>query len=323
MSPEARDAGTPPAAGAEEETAGSSGAGQGSAIGGTAARTHRSGLVALVGRPNAGKSTLLNHWLGEHLAIVTPRPQTTRCRMLGVLSRPGAQVLLLDTPGLVPGRKGLLDERMRKAVADAIADCDVALLLLDPARGWGPAEAELQSLVADTPTWLVGTKADLHAEVSWPPPLWDGPSLRISARTGEGCDELLERVVACLPEGPPFYPEDQLTDRPLRFLAAELVREAAFHVLAEEVPYGVAVEVEAFDESRPDLARIRANLLVGREAHKPIAVGAGGRAVREIGSRARASLEELLDRRVHLELRVKVDRVWSRRAKRLKSLGYF
>jgi len=293
--------------------------------------THRSGVVALLGRPNAGKSTLLNRWVGEHLAIVTPRPQTTRCRILGILSRPGAQVLLLDTPGLVPGRKGLLDERMRKAVADAIADCDVALLLVDPSRGWGAAEEELRGLLAegDARALLVGTKADLRGEGPtagdrpWPLPRWEGPVLQISARTGEGCEELLDAAVAELPEGSPFYPEDQLTDRPLRFLAAEYVREAAFELLAEEVPYGVAVEVEDFDESRPDLVAIRANLLLAREAHKPIAVGAGGRTVREIGSRARRGLEELLGRRVHLELWVKVDRTWSRRPNRLKSLGYF
>jgi len=292
---------------------------------GRGGQAHRAGIVALLGRPNAGKSTLLNRWLGEHLAIVTPRPQTTRCRILGILSLPGAQVLVLDTPGLVAGRKGLLDQRMRKAVADAIHDCDVALLLVDPARGWGAPEEELRGLLADTPAFLVGTKADLPLEAGTPGPpgSWTGPAARISARTGEGCEDLLERVVTRLPEGPPFYPEDQLTDRPLRFLAAEYVREAAFEALAEEVPYGVAVEVEAFDESRPDLARIRARLLGAREAHKPIAVGAGGRTVREIGSRARRGLEELLARRVHLELRVKVDRTWSRRPKRLKSLGYF
>lgn len=286
---------------------------------------HRAGVVALLGLPNAGKSTLLNRWLGERLAIVTPRPQTTRGRILGILTRPGVQALVLDTPGLVAGRKGLLDEVMRSAVADAAADCDVALLLLEAGRRWSPAHDELRALLGATPTLLVGTKADLHPGAPWPPAAWGeaGPAPLVSARTGAGCEALLEAVVARLPAGPPFYPEDQLTDRPLRFLAAEYVREAAFEVLAEEVPYGVAVEVEAFDESRPELVRIRANLLVAREAHKPIAVGAEGRTVREIGRRARARVEALLGGRVHLELRVKVDRAWSRRPKRLKSLGYF
>ena len=281
-------------------------------------------MVALLGLANAGKSTLLNRWLGEKLAIVTAKPQTTRGRLLGILSRPGAQLLLLDTPGLVPGRRGALDQSMGAAVREAAADCDVALLLVELGRGWQPAHEALLALAAGRPVLLVGTKADLRPGAPWPPPeAGDRPSFRVSAATGEGCPALLEAVVARLPEGPALYPEDELTDRPLRFLAAELVREAAFEALAEEVPYGVAVEVESFDESRPDLVRIAANLLVERESHKRIAVGAGGAKVREIGTRARRELERLVDRHVHLALRVVVEPDWARRPKRLKSLGYF
>jgi len=284
---------------------------------------HRSGVVAILGLPNAGKSTLLNRWVGERLAIVTPKPQTTRSRILGILSQPGAQALLLDTPGLVRGGRGALDEPMRKAVAGAAQDADVALLLVDLGRGWRDTHAELVELVGKTPLVAVGTQLDRNRDAAWPPPELAGrPSFRISARTGEGCDALLADVLARLPEGPPFYPEDQLTDRPMRFLAAELVRESAFRGLGDELPYGVAVEVLEYDESRPGLVRIRANLIVARESHKGMVVGAGGSKIKEIGTRAREAIQELVGEKVHLELWVKVEPGWMKQRKRLKAFGY-
>lgn len=304
---------------------------------------HRAGVVALVGRPNAGKSTLLNRLLGARLAIVTARPQTTRSRILGIVSRPGAQVLLVDTPGAHEGR-GALHEAMHAAVAEAVADCDVALLLVDRARGWGDAQDALRARIeaAGRPWILVGTKADLQRarEGPWPPPEAGVPDASgagppgasragvpdavqsVSAETGEGVAALLDAVVARLPESPPYYPDDALTDRPLRFLAAEMVREAAFEVLEEEVPYDLAVEVESFDESRADRARVRANLLVRRASQKAIVIGAGGRQVKEIGVRARRRIERFMSQRVHLKLWVKVDPAWSRKRNRLKDLGY-
>jgi GTP-binding protein Era len=287
---------------------------------------HRSGVVALLGRPNAGKSTLLNRLLGEKLAIVTPRPQTTRSRILGILSLERAQLLLVDTPGLHPGAKAL--NRARGALADAAAaDCDVALVLVDPREGWSEAEAGLVERLRrhGTPLVLAATKADLpdRAAAPWPPPgVGAVRALRISARSGQGVEALLEALVAALPEAPPLYPHDQLSDRPLRFLVAELVREAAFEELSQELPYALAVEVVEFDESREDLVRIRANLLVERQSQKQIAVGSGGRMVKRIGTRARREAERLLGRRVYLELRVKLEPGWAKRPKRLKSLGY-
>lgn len=279
---------------------------------------HRSGVVALLGLPNAGKSTLLNRWVGERLAIVTRRPQTTRSRMLGILSRPDAQVLLLDTPGLVAGGRDALDAAMRRSVEESARDCDVALLLVDLGRDWCAAHDEIVVLAGREKLLRVGTKADRPARRAAPGPY----DFEISARTGEGCDALLDAVVARLPEGPPYYAGDELTDKPLRFLAGELVREAAFQCLGKEIPYGVAVEVEEFDESRADLTRIRARVLVDREAHKRIVVGAGGRTIKEIGIRARGRLEALLGVQVHLELWVKPEPGWARRPQRLKSLGY-
>jgi GTP-binding protein Era len=277
--------------------------------------SHRCGVVALLGPPNAGKSTLLNRWLGEKLSIVTARAQTTRSRILGICTRPDAQVLLVDTPGWIEGRGGALDGALRGAAEEAARDCDVAVLLVDLTRGPHPAHEALRASVGKATVLEVGTKLDLRPEAT-------APARRISAATDQGCDALLEEVVGLLPAGPPLYPEDDLTDRPLRFLAAEIVRGAAFEALGQEVPYGVAVEVEEYDESRPDLVRIRASLLVERASHKRIVVGAGGAMIREIGIRARRALEPQLGRQVHLELWVKVEPGWSRRPNRLKSLGY-
>jgi GTP-binding protein Era len=288
----------------------------------------RAGFAALLGRANAGKSTLLNRLLGEKLAIATARPQTTRCRLLGILPHGAAQILLVDTPGLHGGARRRLDGALNRLVEQAADDCDVGVLLVDPAAGWGP---ELEALHARLtarrkPVLLVGTKVDLPgaASVAWPP-VGAGPvaaALRVSARTGAGIPELLDAIAERLPESPWLYPADEISDRPLRFLAAELVREAAFEALEQEVPYSLAVEVVEWDETREDLVRIRANLLLERESQRGIAIGAGGAMIKRIGTQARRELEQLLGRRVHLALWAKVEPGWSRSEKRLKSLGY-
>ncbi len=286
---------------------------------------HRAGVAALLGRPNAGKSTLLNRLLGEKLAIVSAKPQTTRSRLMGIWTLPEAQVLLVDTPGLHAGRRPL-NAAMNEMVEEAARDCDVALLLVDLTRGWEEADAALWRRLAGqgVPVLLVGSKRDLAPGAPWPPPQAEGAAgaLCVSAKTGEGLDALREAVVARLPVSAPLYPEDELSDRPLRFLAAERVREAAFEELAQELPYALAVEVVEFDESRADRVRIRADLIVERVSQRRIAIGRGGAVIKRIGIRARRSIEELLDARVHLELWVKVDPKWSRSPKRLKTLGY-
>jgi GTP-binding protein Era len=293
------------------------------------AEAHRAGWVAILGRTNTGKSTLLNRLVGEKLAIVSPKPQTTRSRILGILSRDDAQLLLLDTPGLHAGGKPL-NRALHQQVAEAIEDCDAGLLVLDPRHGWGADHAELAARLRErgVPLVAAANRCDLPecATAPWPPPGGEASGvaawLRVSARTGEGLAELVEALVARLPEAPASYPPDQLSDRPLRFLAAELVREAAFEQLAQELPYALAVEVVEFDESRDDLVRIRANLLVERASQKPIVVGNGGAVIKAIGQRARHEIERLLGNRVHLELWVKVEPTWSRRPKRLAALGY-
>jgi GTP-binding protein Era len=287
---------------------------------------HRSGVVAILGRPNAGKSTLLNKVLGEKLAIVTAKPQTTRSRILGIWSRPGAQVLFFDTPGFHEGTKPL-NQALNAQVHEAAGDCDVALLLVDPVRGVDEGHVALVERLRarNVPVLVVATQSDRRGrkDAPWPDPrLADLPAHRTSGRTGEGVAELLDWVVEHLPAGPRFYPEDDLTDRSLRFLVAELVREAAFECLEQEVPYGVAVEIRSFDESRPDLVRIAADLLVERASQKGIVLGKGGSMIKRIGVAARPRIEKLLDRRVFLELWAKHDPDWPRRAKHLKSLGY-
>jgi GTPase len=291
------------------------------------AQPHRAGFVVLVGPPNAGKSTLLNRLLGEKLAIVTAKPQTTRSRILGIVNRPGAQLLLVDTPGLHASRKKL-NAALNEVVGEAVRDCDVALLLVDRSRGWQDEHAALLATLraAGKPFVVAGTKADLAAAeaAAWPPPEAQGASavVSLSGRTGEGVADLVQRLIALLPESPPLFPEDQLTDRPLRWLCAEWVREAAFERLGQELPYSIAVEVTRFDESRPGLVEIHADLLVARNSQKRIVVGQGGSMIKDIGIRARVSIEKLLGSRVHLKLFVKVDPHWSENPRRLETLGY-
>jgi len=288
---------------------------------------HRAGFVALLGPPNAGKSTLLNRLLGEKLAIVTAKPQTTRSRILGILTLPGAQLLLHDTPGLHESGSRL-NELMNESVGEAIRDCDVGVLMVDRAAGWTAIHDRLLGELRKSgkPFVVVGTKDDLrdHPELAWPPaPLAPGEeAVSISGLTGQGVTELLDRVVAQLPESPPLYPEEELTDRPLRWLCGELIREAVFQCLDKELPYAMAVEIMEFDESRPDRIVIHANLLVERDSQKRIVVGAGGRTVKGIGMRARKAIEAWLGTRVHLQLFVKVDPRWLKSARRIHELGY-
>jgi len=285
---------------------------------------HRAGFVAILGPPNAGKSTLLNRLLGEKLAIVSHRPQTTRSRILGIVSREDAQILFLDTPGFHASTKAL-NAALNEQVEEAARDCDMALLLVDLSAGWSEGHTALheQLRAAGRPVLVVGSKLDVPASqrCAWPPPQAEG-ALQVSARSGAGLPELLSAVTERLPESPPLYPSDELSDRPMRFLAAERVREAAFALLSQELPYALAVEVVEYDESRPEITRIRAELLVERNSQKRIVVGRGGTSIRRIGIRARREIEALVGGRVHLELWVKVEPRWAQQPQRLRALGY-
>jgi GTP-binding protein Era len=280
----------------------------------------RCGVVALLGRPNSGKSTLLNALVGEKLAIVSARAQTTRGRIQGVLTRPGAQVIFWDTPGVHRGQ-ARFNLAMTEAALKAAGDADVRVLLFDAGARWDRPEEELAAL--PRPLLLVRTKCDLASGHPTPvpdPERFDA-ELRVSATGGTGLSELVEAIVARLPEGPALYDEDYLTDRSLRFLAAEQIREVAFELLREEIPYAIAVEVDEWRETEEDL-RIRANLLVERDSQKGIVVGREGRMLGELGREARLRLTAFLDKPVHLSLWVKTDRNWSKRLQRARELGY-
>lgn len=285
----------------------------------------RAGFVALLGPPNVGKSSLLNALLGQRLAIVSPRPQTTRSRILGILPRGDAQILFLDTPGRHDGTK-TLNATLNAIVDEAARDCDVALLLIDSTRGWSGIHDELLGALSAKSAALVvvETKTDLPAaRTGLPiPEALAAAVVRVSARRKTGLETLLDAIVAKLPASPPLYGEDELTDRPVRWLCAELIREAAMRLLDEEIPHAIAVQLHSYEESDPRLVRIRADLLVERESQKRIVVGQGGRQIKQIGIRAREAIEAFIERRVHLELFVKVDPRWSQSARRMAELGY-
>jgi GTP-binding protein Era len=291
---------------------------------------HRAGYVAIVGRPNVGKSTLLNALVGVKLAIVTPKPQTTRNRIVGIRTLPEGQVIFLDTPGIHEARS-TLNRRMVDVAKKALGDAEVAVWVLDATAGITRGERELGRTLAELghPTIIVLNKGDavrrpvllpLMAETGT---LLPGREvLPTSARNGDNVELLLRTVLAALPEGPRIYPEDELTAEPERFLVQEMVREQLFLQTAEEVPYGTAVVVDSFSEQRErGLLVIKATILVDRESHKGIVIGSGGQRLKEIGRRARLELEAFFDVKVFLELFVRVERDWAENPRRLKELG--
>lgn len=278
---------------------------------------HKSGFVAIVGRPNAGKSTLINALVGEKVSIVTAVPQTTRNRILGVANRPGAQIVFMDTPGI---HKPLsrLNNQMMRFVRAALEDRDLALLIVDAAAKFGKGDEFAIELIRQySPTTiLLLNKIDRVAKPSLLP-LMDRYSklysfeeiIPISARTGDGLAELLEIVVKLLPEGPEFFPPDTYTDQPERFLAGEIIREKVIQQTQQELPYVTAVLIDDFKESET-ITRIYSTIVVEKESQKPIVIGAGGHRIKEIGTAARVELERLFPPKVFLELFVKVQPNW-------------
>jgi GTP-binding protein Era len=291
---------------------------------------HRAGYVAIVGRPNVGKSTLLNALVGTKVAIVTPKPQTTRNRIAGIRTLPEAQAVFLDTPGIHEPRS-LLNRRMVDVAQQALGDADVVLLVVDASTGVTPGDRELAASVAAlraTPIVAL-TKRDRVSPPALLPFLATLGTLLpgreivpVSARTGENVPALLDVVVRALPEGPRLYPEDEYTAETERFLVQELVREQLFLQTEEEIPYGTAVVVEEFTE-KPDrnVLVVRATILLDRPGHKAIVIGKGGERLREIGRQSRLELETLFGVKVFLELFVRVEPGWAQNPRRLKELG--
>ena len=289
----------------------------------------RCGFVAIVGAPNAGKSTLLNRLTGAKLSIVSPKAQTTRFRVLGILMRGASQILLVDTPGIFrPRRK--LDRAMVRAAWTGAEDADLTLLLVDAKAGATEAVLGIARQLAERGrrTWTVLNKTDLIAAHVLLPltaqlhaVLPAEQVFMVSAATGDGLDRLLNALASGVPAGPHLYPDDDLTDLPDRLLAAEIVREQIFLQIHEEVPYGATVETESWQERPDGSVRVDATVYVGRPGHKAILLGAGGSRVREIGARARRELSALLDRPVHLFLNVKERAGWDEESARLRAIG--
>ncbi len=280
--------------------------------------THRCGVVALLGRPNAGKSTLLNAVLGEKISIAAARAQTTRSPLLGVLTLPEAQILFRDTPGVNRGR-ARFNVALTETALKTAEDADLRVILLEATASWDTPEERLAQIPG--PSLLVRTKCDLGEVAPVADPDRFQGLLEVSASTGRGLGSFVERVSSLLPAGPALYPEDFLTDAPMRFLAAELIREVVFETYREEIPYAIAVEIESWQEAGSHL-RLAANLLVERESQKGIVVGEGGRMLKQVGSQARQKIAQLAGQRVHLDLWVKTDKNWSKRPKRARQLGY-
>lgn len=285
----------------------------------------RSGFVAIVGRPNAGKSTLLNALAGEKLAIVSPKPQTTRNRVLGVIHVPkqkgksGAQIVLIDTPG-VHRPDSSLGRKMMSEVREALNGCDLVLMITDAAKKGDAQDEFLLSLVKDTetPAFLLLNKIDLlRLEKRALLPLIEryarlhefSEIIPISARKREGLNVLLDKLVAALPQGPRYFADDQITDQPVRFMAAELVREQVLLATSEEVPHSTTVMIEEFEEG-PKLTRIAAIIYCEREGQKRILVGHRGQMLKKIGTEARMEIQKMLGIKVFLELFVKVRANW-------------
>lgn len=289
----------------------------------------RAGLVALVGRPNAGKSTLMNALVGEKLSIVTSREQTTRERVLGLLTGDGVQMVFVDTPGLLEPRYLLHSSMVEEALA-AVADADVVLLLLDPTRSEPPVPGAevLDRLRARGDALKVAVNKvdaasadDVGRLEAWCRDTLGIAPFRISARTGEGLDALRAALTEGLPPSPFLYPEEDLAVQPVRFFVAELIRETIFEEYAQEVPYSTVVRIEEFREA-DDPVFIRAQIYVERGSQKGILIGKGGAAIKHLGSRARKKIESFIGQRVYLDLWVKPLPGWRKDPKSLKRLGY-
>ena len=289
----------------------------------------RCGFAAIVGAPNAGKSTLLNRMTGAKLSIVSPKAQTTRFRVLGILMRGETQMLLVDTPGIfAPKRK--LDRAMVAAAWTGAEEADLTLLLVDAKSGARDNVRDIASRLAQrgARAWLVLNKVDLVPPPSLLPLIAEltgiapfEETFMVSAAQGDGLDVMLDRLAEAMPLGPYLYPPDDLTDLPDRLLAAEIVREQIFMQTHEEVPYATTVETESFQERPDGSVRIDATIYVTRPGHKAILIGHGGARVREIGAKARQQLGGLLERPVHLFLNVKERAGWDEEGARLRAIG--
>jgi GTP-binding protein Era len=288
----------------------------------------RCGAIALTGRPNVGKSTLLNALLGQKLSITSRKPQTTRYSVRGILTTPGAQFVFVDTPGFQTRYVSALNRAMNQGVRSTLNDVDVVLLVIDAGHFYVEDRALLKLVPAGVPVFAVVNKID-RTGLEGLLPFLQGVAkeerfaeiVPVSARSRKGLDELLRTLERYLPEQPAIYRDDELTDRNERFLAAELLREKLFRLLGDEIPYGSRVEIDKFEQSG-NLRRIHASIVVEKDSHKRIIIGSRGGKLKEIASAARADMENLFGGKVYLETWVKVRGDWTEDAATLKRLDY-
>lgn len=292
------------------------------------ASTHRSGFVALVGRPNVGKSTLLNKLVGQKIAIVSSKAQTTRHRIRGVFSRDDAQVVFLDTPGIHKPLH-LLGEQLVKAAVDTLSEVDLVLFLVDGRTTAGRGDRYVSELIAQVkkPVLLVmnkldSGKADPEVEKSYQELGEFVGTHVISALYGKGVEQLVRDLIARMPEGPAFYDPEEVTDQTVRALSGELIREQVLRLTSEEIPHSVAVRIDQFEERETGPTYIHATVFVERDSQKGILIGHKGEMLKQIGTQAREAIAKMLDSKVYLELHVKVLPNWRKEASALKRLGY-
>ncbi|MCB0568823.1 MAG: GTPase Era [Phaeodactylibacter sp.] len=295
---------------------------------------HKSGFVNIIGRPNVGKSTLMNALLGERMSIITNKPQTTRHRIIGILSEPEYQVVFSDTPGVIEDPSYKMHEMMNRFVSTTFEDADIMMFVTEVGEKYGegdPLIGKLKSI--EVPLFLVLNKIDLATEAQilqcirqwneWAP---FRESIPISALNKSNTDKLLELIVQYLPEGPEYYPKDQLTDRPERFFVSEIIRENILELYHQEIPYSCEVAVLAFKEEETTrgepLVRISAEIFVARNTQKAIIIGKNGAAIKKLGTEARKDIETFLEKKVFLELHVKVKDNWRDDERMLRHFGY-
>jgi GTPase len=292
-------------------------------------KAFRSGFVSIIGRPNVGKSTLLNALVGEKISIVSEKPQTTRNRVTGILTLPDAQVIFLDTPGL-HRPKGRLNEYMVKVAKDACAEVDIVLFMAEADKNPGEAEEEIIEFLKGlkTKVFLVINKIDLVQKDTLLPLINKYSSIYnfaeiipVSSLKEKNLPELKMTIIDYLPEGPQYYPEDEMTEQPERFIAAEIIREKIFRMTKDEVPYSTAVLVEEMKE-HGDKIYTRADIYVEKDSHKGIIIGANGQMLKKIGQAARKDIERLLGSEIYLELWVKVKKDWREKPGALREMGY-
>ncbi len=294
-------------------------------------QSHRFGFITFAGPPNAGKSTLINLLVGRKISITSRRPQTTRHRVLGIKTLPDAQLVFVDTPGLHHDEKKSLNRMINRTAINSLIDVDLVVFMIDH-RGWTPAivKSLRQVISRGVPVMLAINKIDtLKNKSRLLPLIHESTNLHdfveivpISARKMEDTSDFLNTLISHLPEGPPGFPAEQLSDRSDRFIASELVREQTFHLLGEELPYESAVEVTRFDQSDPDYWKIDMVIWVDKESQKSIVIGKQGARLKIIGTRARSAMEKTFGTRIYLNLWVKHRKGWADNASIVKSLGY-